>query len=175
MKLFLSLDLSAQVKNSLNVLAKTLPYFDHSIFSLVPKENYHLTLRFFPNSKPSELISLMDKIQFDSFSFSLEGVGVFPNLENPRVIWIGVAQKQIFRQISSHLDSIFPNDKNSEFIPHVTIARLKKKFALGGWISKNSSFASVPVFAEKVSLYQSVSLSDSVKYDLLSSVNLKKN
>jgi 2'-5' RNA ligase len=174
MKHFLSLDLSAQVKNSLSVLAKTLPYFDHSIFSLVPKENYHLTLRFFSASKPSDLACLMERIQFDSFSFSLEGVGVFPNLENPRVIWVGVAQKQIFRLLSSHLDDIFPSDKNSEFIPHVTIARLKKKFALNGWISKNSSFASLPLVAEKVCLYQSVSLSDSVKYELLSSINLKK-
>jgi 2'-5' RNA ligase len=76
--------------------------------------------------------------------------------------------------LSSHLDDIFPSDKNSEFIPHVTIARLKKKFALNGWISKNSSFASLPLVAEKVCLYQSVSLSDSVKYELLSSINLKK-
>lgn len=173
MKLFLALDLNPQIKNSLNALAKTLPYFDHSIFSLTPPENYHLTLRFFSDAKASDLIPMMEKIQFDSFSFSLDGVGVFPNLENPRVIWVGSAQKQLFRQFSSHLDGLFPSDSNSEFIPHVTIARLKKKFALSGWVSKNSSFSSSLISAKKVSLYQSIASSDSVKYELLASVDLK--
>lgn len=173
MKLFLALDLPSEIKISLNSLAKTLPYFDHSIFSLVPKENYHLTLRFFSDSKPSDIISLMDKVQFDSFSFSLEGVGVFPNLENPRVIWVGAAQKPIFSALSTHLDSLFPKDKNASFIPHVTLARLKKKFAVGGWISKNSKFSSSLISAKNVSLYESVSLSDSVSYNLLHSVDLK--
>ena len=59
-------------------------------------------------------------------------VGGFPNLKNPRVIWIGIdengAEKltAIANEIGIKLTSLdFENDK--KFKPHLTIFRVKKK------------------------------------------------
>ena len=56
-------------------------------------DQIHFTLEFLgeiDQIKYEQVKDVMEKISFSSFNISLKGVGVFPNLKNPRVIWIGV-------------------------------------------------------------------------------------
>ena len=56
-------------------------------------DQIHFTLKFLgeiDESKCEQVKDTIKKISFSSFDLSLKGVGGFPNLKNPRVIWIGI-------------------------------------------------------------------------------------
>ena len=98
-------------------------------------DQIHFTLEFLgeiDQVKYDQVKDVMEKISFSSFDLSLKGIGGFPNLKNPRVIWIGIdengAEKltAIANEIGIKLTSLgFENDK--KFKPHLTIFRVKKK------------------------------------------------
>ncbi len=177
MRVFLSLGFDSKIRPALSDLSRTLPYFDQSIFSLVPKENYHLTLKFFGDVKTSDvdkIISTLDPIRIQKFTFDLFGVGVFPSLSNPRVIWVGVRKNPDFSNLLGAIDasfSVFSDKKQTSFVPHVTLARLKKKFSLDKWISSHSNFTCPSTSAISLDLVETIISDESVSYKLLKSID----
>ena len=98
-------------------------------------DQIHFTLKFLGeiNERKCEQVNdTIKKISFSSFDLWLKGVGGFPNLKNPRVIWIGIDENggekltAIANEIGIKLTSLgFENDK--KFKPHLTIFRVKQK------------------------------------------------
>ena len=98
-------------------------------------DQIHFTLEFLgeiDESKYEKVKEIIKKISFSSFNLSLKGIGVFPNLKNPRVVWIGIDENgagkltAIANEIGMKLTALgFQNDK--KFKPHLTIFRIKKK------------------------------------------------
>jgi RNA 2',3'-cyclic 3'-phosphodiesterase len=98
-------------------------------------DQIHFTLEFLgeiDQVKCDQVKDIIKKISFSSFDISLKGVGGFPNLKNPRVIWIGIdkngAEKLtgIVNEIQMKLKEVgFENNK--KFKPHLTIFRVKNK------------------------------------------------
>ena len=98
-------------------------------------DQIHFTLEFLgeiDQEKCEQVKDIIKKISFSSFDISLKGVGGFPNLKNPRVIWIGIddngAKKLtgIANDIEMKLTELgFENGK--KFKPHLTIFRVKKE------------------------------------------------
>ena len=98
-------------------------------------DQIHFTLEFLgeiDQVKYDQVKDVMEKISFSSFDISLKGVGVFPNLKNPRVIWIGIdkngAEKLIFiaNKVGIKLTTL-GFDSLKKFKPHLTVFRVKKK------------------------------------------------
>ena len=95
----------------------------------------HFTLQFLgeiDEEKCEKVKELLKEITFSQFDLSLKGVGGFPNLKNPRVIWIGIDKKgaeklvEITKEIQMKLTSLgFEKDK--KFKPHLTVFRVKHK------------------------------------------------
>ncbi|MDH3795179.1 MAG: RNA 2',3'-cyclic phosphodiesterase, partial [Nitrosopumilus sp.] len=58
----------------------------------VETKNFHFTLQFLGEISEEikhKIIQALHTIEFSSFSITLKGVGAFPKLKFPRVIWIG--------------------------------------------------------------------------------------
>ena len=98
-------------------------------------DQIHFTLEFLgeiDQVKYNQVKGVMEKISFSSFDISLKGVGVFPNLKNPRVIWIGIdkngAEKlvSIANEVGIKLTTL-GFEKEKKFKPHLTVFRVKKK------------------------------------------------
>ena len=98
-------------------------------------DQIHFTLEFLgeiDQVKCDQVKDIMKKISFSSFDISLKGVGGFPSLKNPRVIWVGIekngAEKLtgIANEIGIKLTGL-GFEKNKKFEPHLTIFRIKKK------------------------------------------------
>lgn len=101
----------------------------------VRPESIHLTLKFL-GAVRNELVPELGKILAPVFSLqqtfrlSAEGLGAFPNLGRPRVVWVGLADR------SGRLESLaglvenaveplgFPREKRS-FSPHLTLGRVR--------------------------------------------------
>lgn len=102
----------------------------------VEKENLHITLKFLGEVK-EEKIPLISKVldevseRFKSFRLSLNVLGAFPTLKNPRIFWIGISPeekvKEIFEFIEKKLKKLGFEKEKREFHPHITVARVKKR------------------------------------------------
>jgi 2'-5' RNA ligase len=96
--------------------------------------NFHVTLHFFgaTSDKDIGVISrLIDDTakEFSSFSFLISGLGVFRNLNHPRVLWLGLENIAELTQLRETLEnrlglSGFEKDKRP-FRPHLTLGRMK--------------------------------------------------
>ena len=63
--------------------------------SWVKPGNIHLTLKFLGDTDPDRIPGIQNKLTetlapFAPFRLSLDSAGVFPNTENPRVLWVGL-------------------------------------------------------------------------------------
>jgi 2'-5' RNA ligase len=118
---------------------------------LVEPENIHMTIRFLGDitlNMANKIFEEMKKIQFKPFPVQLTGLGVFPSLNYPRVLWAGIAQgaeqlQNVVNQIEPKLQNLgFPPDHNP-FSPHLTIARVRSaqnKSELADFVTKNVKY-----------------------------------
>ena len=101
----------------------------------VNPEKIHLTLKFFGNIEESRIDPIFKSIEepirnTPPYSIEVKGVGAFPQLRNPRVIWIGLVNgKEILtsfqKQIETQLEKIGFQTENRPFHPHLTLGRMK--------------------------------------------------
>ncbi len=99
----------------------------------VQPQNVHVTIRFLgeiPAPVVEEVKREMNEIVFNEFQTIMRGVGAFPNLRRPNVVWIGMSEgaselRQIHAQIEPRVRSIGLPSDNKGFNPHITIARVR--------------------------------------------------
>ena len=96
----------------------------------VAKSKIHITLKFIGNVNESQIKLIkerLNRIDFKKFKISLDKIGIFPNEEFIRVIWVGLNNdKKIInlqQKIDSDLIDIF--NKDQEFNAHLTLGRVK--------------------------------------------------
>ena len=99
----------------------------------VERENIHVTLKFLGDVQEGlleEVKAVVTNVEFEPFQMSLNGVGTFPNLKRPRVIWAGITKgaeetKNIFEQLERGFGSLGFDRERRRFSPHITIARVR--------------------------------------------------
>lgn len=100
---------------------------------VVKPKNIHITMRFLgeiSSETIEKVIEQMEEIKSQSFDIEFKGIGTFPNIKYPRVIWIGIKKgsdelKEIYTQLEPRLNKIGFNPDKKGFSPHLTIARLR--------------------------------------------------
>ncbi len=106
---------------------------DAAKMKLVERENIHFTWRFFgdtPISKVESIRNELEQIRFSPFTIRMGGVGAFPSIRRPRVIWIGVthnadAMRELKIMTEDKLGNLGYPLERREFTPHATIARVR--------------------------------------------------
>ena len=131
-------------------------------------EAIHLTLKFFGNIEESRIDPIFKSIEepirsTPPFSLKVRGVGAFPHLKNPRVIWIGLVNERealtsLQKQIETDLEKIGFQPEDRPFHPHLTLGRMKSsrgKEELAGRMERyrDEEFGDFEV--EKVVLFKS--------------------
>jgi len=145
-------------------------------------DQIHFTLQFLgeiDEVKCQQVKNVLSEISFSQFEIALNGVGGFPNLKNPRVIWVGIEKDgakrltQLANQVGTKLTKIgFEKDK--KFKPHLTVFRVKKKINDISSIMKdfeNTEFGSELI--TKIKLKKSVLSPKGPEYSDLLEVNAK--
>ena len=107
----------------------------HADVRWVNPEKIHLTLKFFGNIEESRIDSIFKSIEETirntlSFSLKVRGVGAFPHLKNPRVIWMGLVEGGevlilLQKQIEIQLEKIGFQPEDRPFHPHLTLGRMR--------------------------------------------------
>ncbi len=127
MRLFIAIELPAEVKEHLEQLQKKI---DGHYAQLTLAKEIHLTLKFLGDvseQKIDEIKQKLEKIDFGSFEASLGRTGVFPDEHYVKVVWIGVEPANsinfLQQKIEKALAGLFEPD--TRFTPHLTLARVK--------------------------------------------------
>jgi 2'-5' RNA ligase len=103
----------------------------------VRPESIHLTLKFLgdvPEERVAEIGAALDGAAAGHARFTLEadGLGVFPDLRAPRVLWAGLADpagaaRRLADGVDAALDAIGFAPERKPFHPHLTLARVKER------------------------------------------------
>lgn len=108
---------------------------DADLINWIREDHYHLTLQFIGNTStrliPAIIKNLKLKIdELKSYELMIKGVGIFGSQYNPKVIWFGVEPfsklTQLHQEIQSSLEKIVVLKNGQNFVPHLSIARIKK-------------------------------------------------
>lgn len=111
--------------------------------------NFHLTLKFLDevnNQNVDEIDAALQRVTINHNPFSIEigGIGAFPNLARPRVLWVGLKRGdeptvKLANAINRELAEL-GYSKDNRFHPHFTLARLKSQVNLRPYINLFQKF-----------------------------------
>ena len=91
---FLAFELAPDIKKQIETISKELKKSNLPVRWVKP-ENIHLTLIFLGDVEENLIEDIKTKVnevvrEMKSFKIRLKGVGVFPSLKRPRVVWVGL-------------------------------------------------------------------------------------
>lgn len=137
---FLAIELPDSVRTRLAGIERD---FSHSMSTLKwsGPDLLHITLRFLGGVPQSRMASVMDVARTAAartrpFHLTLSGLGAFPTVHKPRVIWVGLEKdagydvlQQLFARVEAGLVADgFPPEERA-FAPHITLARTRDTIA----------------------------------------------
>ena len=151
----------------------------------VSPQNFHLTLKFLGDIDECRVEAISTALvealcTFSRLSINAKGLGVFPDLRRPRVLWVGLAGNDLTAlaaRVESALEPLGFAAQQRPFTPHMTIGRWRQYDrapkslgeALAGW--RNREFGESKV--DKVVFYQSVLKPEGATYHKLRVVALE--
>lgn len=130
---FLAVDLDSEV---LERICRATDSLRERIPSIrwVPKENLHLTVKFLGNIEETQVTAIATALRprlspFSRFTISAKGLGVFPERGRPKILWVGLAGKEL-TELAANVESCllplgFAPEQRS-FTPHLTIGRWRQ-------------------------------------------------
>jgi len=130
MRIFLGIPISEEIRSKIEKIQLGLTDLGTGI-NLVQPENLHYTLKFFGEVEESKIIEVKEILKSigwgNKFNVRVKKVGVFPNENYVKVVWLGVENdaemKELSQKIEDKLGKQFPAD--FEFSAHLTLARVK--------------------------------------------------
>jgi len=98
----------------------------------------HVTLAFLGEIDEADTALIGDALrraacQLQAFDAVMTGLGVFPNMRRPRVLWAGFADEQPWRQLKQAVDDALAAERilwrgdDRPWSPHATLARLRSR------------------------------------------------
>ena len=186
---FIAIELPEEVRRGLAKLRSELERAEHRFVKWVDSEGIHLTLKFLGNIPFRQVTEVTKAIEeaaqgISPFHLEISGLGAFPNLKQPRVLWVGIGGEidtllRLQQNIDFALASLGFAKEERSFMPHLTLARIRqgasplerKNF---GELAMSASFeGSYPIDAKAVSLMRSQLTPEGAIYTRLSMVGLE--
>ncbi len=149
MRAFLAFEVAEEVTARLLAAGEELKRTGADM-SMVGRDNIHFTVKFLgdvPEGTVAEIDARIQRLGLRSIEVAVRGVGVFPDLQRPRVVWAGVAaddekaMETLSNGVIEALDGIGRPDDH-EFHAHITLARVRgprNKEALVSYVRKNAA------------------------------------
>lgn len=185
---FIAIELPEEAKKGLARLRKGLERDEHKFVKWVDPGGIHLTLKFLGNIPSKRVAEITEAIEeaaqgVSPFHLEISGTGVFPNLRQVRVFWVGIGGEldklsRLQQNIDSALAALGFAKEERPFVPHLTLARIRE----GASSSERRSFGELvgsiifedkyPVEVEAIRLMRSQLMPAGAIYTCLSLVGL---
>ena len=135
MRTFIAVDLDAESRGAVAGLIRRVAESVGGVRWVRP-ENIHVTLRFLGEIAP-ETRALVESALLDTaaltatFRLRLAGLGAFPSLRRPRVLWVGIGEggeemRRVHSMMEKRLSPAGVPPVGRPYTPHVTIGRIRR-------------------------------------------------
>src|SRR3989304_4073332 len=96
---FIAIELPAKTAQELEKIQDRLKDGTNKVTWVKP-ENIHLTIKFLGDIAADKIDSIAGLLESaaaksHSFDISVKGVGSFPTIDNPRVLWVGIEESNV--------------------------------------------------------------------------------
>ncbi len=190
LRAFIALPLSPVVTEKLSAIQRTLRRISpEQVVSWVNPANIHLTLFFLGDilpdrQQPIEAALSVVARNVRPFTFNVQGIGAFPNVNRPRVIWVGLDEPTgqlalLHRAVNEAMASIGFQPEDRRFSPHLTLGRIRQRAsredaqAVGETICRTEVGTLGEVLAEEMLFFRSVLKSSGAEYTPLARYKLE--
>ncbi len=183
---FIAIELPDNIIDAIGNMQKKIGRYGLKMRWIRP-ENIHITLKFLGDIDPEMIQSIescLKKTGKENNPIQLlsRGIGVFPGLKRPRVLWAGIdGDTDILKKLQQSLDDLLSTigiaKEKRPFKGHLTIGRFKGQAdskKLISVIKTFSTFETDPFFAEALTLYQSNLKPSGAVYSKLAVIPLKR-
>ena len=181
---FIAISVPETVLQAIAEAQQTLKGYDLGV-RWVRKEGIHLTLKFLGNISWDDVEEIQAAMKqaakaFSPFTVRAEGIGAFPDLKRPRVLWVGLSGeveviRALQRDLESQLNGLgFPREKRP-FKGHLTLGRVKGRLdrvRLSKALEALAGFRTESFTAQSVDLFQSDLRPNGAVYSKLAEVPL---
>jgi len=185
-RLFFAIDLPQSTIASAERLMETFRISPAAV-GWVRAVNLHITLKFLGDVPESNISALCDAVREPvsgvvGFRLTIEGMGMFPNQNRPRVVWFGTggdtaSLSTLESLVTKNIQPLgYPADERP-FTAHITIGRVKSQTARGELIrmvhnNQKTFVGEVPV--DSLMLYESKLSPGGSIYSVVESFQLRK-
>lgn len=187
MRVFIAVELSESIRKTVVQIQGKLGRTEDKI-KWVDPSLIHLTLKFLGEIKKEKLgavIKVTQKIaqKFSPFSMGAKGVGAFPSLSSPRVIWLGVDRgstnlQRLASELENHLAKDGFSKEKKKWTPHLTLGRVKSLVEpqkLSGLILGEKEVVAGEMQVKEISVIESRLTPSGPIYTALERIRLKGN
>lgn len=134
---FIAVEVGAEIVRQATALQTRLARSDAAVKWVSPHQ-LHITLLFLGDVEERHLISLCRVVEEQAaavpeFTLEIQGLGAFPSLRRPKVLWVGVRQgadqlRELHQRIEEPLtESGLYRPEDREYTPHLTLGRLRQE------------------------------------------------
>lgn len=135
---FIAIEFPPELKQSIAAHSVRLQKLLGQAVRWVAPNNFHLTLKFLGDISPGGLSELQQALRLETqkyppFSITLGGLGVFPGVNRPRVIWVGVQMPPVLGRLQQDVDRAttrlgYSGDEKG-FSAHLTLGRVREQIS----------------------------------------------
>lgn len=136
-RLFISVNLPPDLLAALDDLQRDLKrQLGDGLLRWTRPEGIHLTLKFLGDTEPGRIAEITDALRLGigahpAFSVQVGGLGCFPNLRKPNVLWVDVADpdrklQRLAAQVDRTTVGLGWPPEQRPFAGHLTLARVQK-------------------------------------------------
>lgn len=181
-RLFVGIDIPEEIKKRLYDVSGYIG--EDKEIKRVSLSNIHITLRFLGNVRSDRIEKIKKAIkstaeEFDSFDYEIKGnIGAFPNVRNATVVFVEIGRgfyeiKRVYDFLERKLCEIKIEREKREFVPHITIARIKKRKNIEKEIQSLNLDSIDGVKCSKITLYESILRPQGPEYIIIDEFSLK--
>ena len=183
-RIFIGLELSGYLTTVIPMIKSTV-VDNKKLINWVSGKNLHLTLSFIGSIDLDQIdklkLALDDILKHKSFNIVVNGTGSFPSFEKPRILWLDIERgREELISIQNEIEQIvspFKEDQKEEnFVPHITIGRIKdfnKNINLDLSTFSNAVYSDIKIPVKTIYLLKSQLLDTGVEYSVISKYSLK--
>ena len=186
MRLFIAFPLPVEIKKYLAKIIDDFKsqYSEKRAVKWVDVKNIHLTVKFLGDTSERLLDPIKNDLtnigkEFSVINCTLNKVGAFPNLNKPRVYWIGIDPQNddIFKLAESTdeaMSQLGYEKESRKFKAHLTLGRIKNSYDLSDLNQYISNYNVEPIqlIINKLRLHKSTLTPQGPIYECLHEVSL---
>jgi 2'-5' RNA ligase len=118
-------------------------------------QTIHITLKFLGDIDANTIEPISRSLQgvvrhYSPFEIDITGLGAFPKIDNPRILWIGIkapdALSRMQKELESELNRFGFEKEERGFTPHLTLGR----------VTKNATRSDIRTIAEKIKSHKPI-------------------